>query len=147
MILLLDIDDTISDAAWREHLLPQNDQGSSWDLYHSASVKDEPIEDVAQLVRSLKSAGWAIVGITGRSEKWRSMTVSWLFKHDVPIDELLMRPNDDYRKIAVVKMEQMEPYLQNGGLLVAMDDNEHTVSAYRERNITVMHVFVKRNNT
>ena len=81
--ILVDIDHTLS-AAWSRDPLIGSCGG--WDAYHTASKHDEPIHDVRMLVNDLAKAGWLIIGLTARPEKWRSLTTQWLVRHSITMD-------------------------------------------------------------
>src|SRR4051812_48533865 len=91
-IVLVDIDHTISNAFPRDGMIGN----TTWDEYHGAAPDDEPLHDMVKLVNALHDAGYYLVGLTARPAKWRNMTLCWLIKHGVVLDELLMRPDEAY---------------------------------------------------
>lgn len=147
-IFLLDIDHTISDAAWRDDMIANRD----WDAYHSAGKDDKPIEEVCQLVRDLhfdssgESEGWNIIGLTARPEKWRVQTIKWLIINSVPIDELLMRDYNTFESAAGTKVGLLKKrFGENlegleGHKVLLIDDNDKVIEAMRGLNITTLQI-------
>lgn len=145
-ILLLDIDHTISDAAWRDDMIADRD----WDAYHLAGKEDRPIEEVCQMIRDLYYAEerWEIACLTARPEKWRNQTMKWLVDNDIPINQLLMRSNDDYSsagesKAKLLKFIQLETYEH----VLLIDDNDKVIEIMRANNITTMQISVAKRRT
>lgn len=115
MIVLVDIDHTLSDGFWRD---PMIDKCESWDTYHSASFMDKPIEEMVAMIRALRWAGYEIIAITSRPEKWRSLTMQWFTKFQIPIDNILMRADDAYHPAPELKLELAKPYLKDTAFLI-----------------------------
>lgn len=135
MILAIDIDNTLADSAWRDSLKP------NWDEYHQASANDKPHSCMVELINSLEQSHW-IICITTRPERWRQLTMTWLLKHKINIDELLMRPDDDFRSSPELKLEIIKSYLEDN--VIAIDDREDVVTAYRGAGITALQAFPRR---
>lgn len=138
--ILVDIDHTLSDAAWRDPMIGGE---GGWDAYHAASIDDKPAEDVVGLINLLqRKRSLSIVGITARPEKWRNLTMSWLLKNSVFLDELLMREDEDFRpapalKIALAKQRFGETLT---GVVAVLDDRDDVTAAFKSLNITVLQV-------
>lgn len=98
-IVLLDLDDTVFKAAWRDRFKPCADGVTVaprlWDTYNSESIHDSVITEMVELVRLLKRSGYEIWAVTSRPEKWRSMTRAKCHEEGIPVDTLLMRPDDE----------------------------------------------------
>lgn len=141
--ILCDVDHTVSNAAHRDDLIGGE---GGWDVYHAAAKDDEPLHDVAEVIRALGAASYVIIGLTGRPEKWRQLTQEWMFEHSILFDELLMRPDDDYRQAALCKISMAlrrfgsEDELRTN-VAMLLDDNEKVTEAFRGLGITVLQVF------
>lgn len=155
-ILLIDIDHTISDAAWRDDMINNND----WDAYHLAGKEDKPIQEIVQFIYSLAGDAeyerhcWEIIAVTARPEKWRKQTMEWMGKHGVIIDDILMRPDDAFRSAADMKIELLRKRFGDnleqleGHNVILIDDNEKVIEAMRGLNITTMQITAaKRRNS
>jgi hypothetical protein len=138
-IIFVDIDHTLAYSAWRDGM--QDD----WDVYHSLSEHDNPVIAMINLISSLRFAGWYIIGVTGRPEKWRQMTLLWCIRYNVMIDLLMMRADDDFRPTAEFKTEAVLDCLRGRRLqVVVFDDRDDVVAAIRANvpGIVVCQVYV-----
>lgn len=132
MIVIVDIDKTLSDARGRDALIAGEGKGDWWDAYHAASIDDPPVETMIEFVNLLSAGGATIVGLTARPEKWRSLTLRWLIKHDAMLEELLMRPNNDYLPSADCKLKILRERFPSGQAgLIILDDDEDVVEMMR----------------
>jgi hypothetical protein len=131
MIIVIDIDDTLADTTWREGLIKEE----GWDAFHAAGANDKPIRAMQTLIDALcdTSIITEIVALTARPEKWRKQTMDWLVKHNIYVDELIMRPDNDFAPSRVFKLriakEQMADRWDKIGLII--DDHEEVCAAFR----------------
>jgi hypothetical protein len=136
-VALFDIDGVLA-ASWNRSALIDTE---SWDAFHAASVEDEPIEEILDIAHAMyETELWYIVLLTGRPEKWRNITMRWLLQHDAPMHELLMRPDDDYRPAAEVKLDIIRtrwPGL-NPKATIVFEDHEPTAAAWRGLGFTTL---------
>jgi phosphoglycolate phosphatase-like HAD superfamily hydrolase len=139
--VIVDIDHTISDSFWRDNMIG-TDLG--WDYYHEHLVEDEPILDILELLDAFHNDGIEIVGCTARPEKWRKITMEWMLKHDVPMDMILMRGDEDKRSSAELKLEQVKKAKANrdiGQVLAVLDDRDDVIAIFRAEGFTCLQVF------
>jgi hypothetical protein len=133
-IVIVDIDHTISDAAWRDPLI------GSWDEYYREQVYDRPIEFVLDLLLAL-AATRDIVAVTARPEEHMWATVRWLYQHAFPVEAIFMRPKDDYRPSPEVKcslIRQNFPDLRD--IDFVLEDRDDCVAAYKQMGLNVLQV-------
>jgi hypothetical protein len=142
MIIVADVDNTLSAGFHREKLIDED----GWDAFHLASVHDEPITEMIALVNALTRAGHHVICLTGRPEKYRGITLTWLIHHGVEFAELYMRGNDDYRPAAIMKLDIARTSM--GGDLrrisLILEDNEAIAAAWAEEGITTLLVRARR---
>jgi len=133
--VLFDIDHTLADAAWRDPLL-----GEPWDRYHAPAYLDAPIPHMVALCRSIKTS-FTITGITLRPEKWRAMTTKWLSRNEIPIDELLMRPDQCTLSAASCKLAlavlRFRPVHRHVEFIV--DNDESIIDAFQGIGVPALH--------
>lgn len=153
--LLIDIDHTIFDAAWRDDMINNND----WDAYHLAGKEDKPIQEIVELINTLSQAGqhiygyaWEVVALTARPGKWRKQTMDMFLKYNVSIDEILMRPDDNFRSAAEMKIELIKEYFGEdlGAInhnVILIDDNDKVIEAVRALGITTLHISAAKRRT
>lgn len=138
MYILLDIDHTIANSFWRDHLIGH----VPWDEYHEEAKHDKPFIKVVNLINILSSMGYSIIGVTGRNEKFRQLTLGWFLKNRIDLDELLMRPDDNFIKNAELKMMLVKERFTGkyNQIHFAIDDNEEACVAYLELGITTLQI-------
>lgn len=101
-----------------------------------AHIVDEPNWPVITTVKLFKNAGYKIFFITGRENKFKMQTVTFIEKYTgwVPDKDytLFMRAIGDRRKDAFYKTEIYDKYIKtNYDVLFAMEDRNQMVDAYR----------------
>ncbi len=142
---LIDIDDTLSETWRRESLIAS----AGWDAFHEDSANDLPIQDMITVVNALHFGGMFCLGFTARPEKWRSVTNFWLADKTVHLDEVLMRPNDDYRPSPVAKLAMAVARFGSEDLVrehvaFIVDDREDVIRAFAGIGITGLHIHARR---
>ena len=138
MIILTDVDHTISDAFWRDSMIGVN----PWDEYHEESKHDKPFRKVVNLLNSLSSVGYTIIGLTGRNEKFRLLTTNWFLRYKVDIHEMLMRPDDNFVKNALLKLQLVEQRFNGdySDIHFLIDDNEDAAIEFFKMGISTLQV-------
>lgn len=146
-IVLTDIDHTVFDSYWRDWMVVE-ETALNWDAYNAASVYDKPIVATVAILNALVREGWHAVGVTARPEKWRNVTTKSLMTHDVPIQELLMRPDDEPHKpspalkLALVE-KRFGPDFRHV-IKVLLEDREDVTAAFKAVGIPVLQVHLPR---
>lgn len=140
-IVLCDVDHVISNAFWRDDLAAER----NWDAYHAAAAHDNPVPDVVHMLRALQ-ASHEIIGLTARPEKWRKATTEWLWRNDVPCNELLMRPNRDFRPAAQLKLALASERLGvvRDEVALVLDDRADVCEAFAGAGVTALQVYARR---
>lgn len=98
--------------------------------------EDRPNPPVVEALRAHRATGDIIVLMSGRDSVCRPQTLAWLAEHlgsfgPVPID-LVMRPEGDSRKDAVVKVELFREHVApNYNVRGVYDDRDQVVEAWR----------------
>lgn len=140
MIIVIDIDNTLADATWREGLI----QEEGWDAFHAAGKDDQPIKAMAKLMDALCGATQIteIVALTARPNKYRAQTIQWLVSNNIYVDDVVMRPDDDYSPSKELKIKLAKEYFKDCwdqvGLVI--DDHEEVCAAFRAEGITCLQV-------
>ena len=140
--VVFDIDGTIANNDHRKHFV--EGKPKNWQKYNARMDEDGVYEDIVWIMTNL----WAntdvrIVLCTGREEVYREMTEDWLIDKGIfhYVSDLYMRPANDYRSDAIVKVELLKqiesewsrPYLW-------FDDRQQVVDAILAQGIRVMQV-------
>lgn len=139
-LVLCDIDHTLADAAWRDTIL--NTAPTDWQAYHEASVKDECIWDMRDMLAALGGSGaCTIVGLTSRPEKYRTITMQWLFQNGIRMDELLMRADDCWLSCAEYKMNKvLERFGPDAAskIMLVIDNRDDVIAAFNSIGVTTL---------
>lgn len=82
-----------------------------------------------------------ILGMSGRPDTWRDMTIDWYKQNQIPFDELYMRPAGDSRNDADIKQEMVNNHIRGKyNVLMWFDDRDRVVRRLRKLNIKVSQV-------
>jgi hypothetical protein len=130
--IVVDLDGTICDARHRQHLA----QAKEWESFHCKLAEDNPWPDVPWLLKLLPMET-NVVGLTGRPDNYRSLTMDWLMRHDILLDHLLMRPAGNFDPDIVIKPRMLFDFFgteEKARREVAMilEDRDVVVDRWRE---------------
>jgi phosphoglycolate phosphatase-like HAD superfamily hydrolase len=104
-IVLVDMDGTLADVGHRLHHVRAG-RKKNWSRFFEAMDADPANPQIVAMVKQL-AAEHRVVIVTGRPEHYRQRTLDWLRRHDVPFDEMHMRPDGDHRPDHIVKKEML----------------------------------------
>jgi acid phosphatase class B len=137
---IIDIDGTCSNANHRKYLI-DGSQKKNWDLFYDLCHEDAPHNDIKKLVTMLHQSGLYIVYLTGRVERVRDKTTTWLFGHCFPEGSLQMRPDGDKRQDCIVKAEMADRCgLTPENTFIVLDDRDQVVKMWRARGFRCLQV-------
>jgi hypothetical protein len=137
-VVVFDMDGVISDASRRQHLLDH--PGRDWDAFFAACGDDEPIAEVARLLEVLDPT-LRIVLLTARPLRVQHQTLTWLRRHDLRWDLLVMRPDDgptassDFKRGVVVQLRQ-----QGFDLRLAFEDDRRNVAMFHGEGVPCVYI-------
>lgn len=143
-IILVDIDHTLSDAFHRDEMIGI----APWDEYHKKSEDDLPAHDFVEFYLSAKrNKSYRWIGITSRPEKFRALTMQWLVRHGIEMDDLWMRPDFNFNpapdvKIALCQEKLGEEWQKD--ILLLIDDNEKVIESFRGAGVTCLQIYNRR---
>lgn len=119
--VIFDLDGTLSEKSGRE----------TFDF--ASAHNDLPVEPIIKLALALHEVGWKIIVVTGREEKFRKISESWLSAHLGSFESLFMRSNGDYRPDEIVKHEIYVKEIKNVyNVQFVIDDRNRVVKMWRE---------------
>lgn len=91
--------------------------------------EDEVNDVVAELVETMKAAGYKIIVMSGRDGVCQPQTEEWLQRHNIVYDEIHMRAEGDQRRDSIVKRELFDNHVRNNyNVRFAVDDRAQVVS-------------------
>lgn len=138
--IIVDLDGTLSDPEHRRHLVAGPGK-KDWDRFTSEAKNDPPMRHVIDVVQAMAHDGYYVLIVSGRDNRVREDTITWLAKHGVPWDELTMRPDGDYTEDSKLKEQWLkEKILPRYEILFALDDRSRVVEMWRRNGIPCFQV-------
>jgi hypothetical protein len=125
---VVDIDGVLADVRHRLHHL--EGRRKDWDAFFAAAVDDDPLTEGIELANRL-AEGHTLVYLTGRPERCRDDTETWLRRHRLPAGQLVMRPEGDRRPARVTKLQLLGQLSAAGLVAVVVDDDPAVCAALR----------------
>lgn len=143
MLVVFDLDGTLAKI---EHRLDYvRSKPKNWKAFDAGIPNDAVNEPVAEAFYALKAADNEIIFASGRNERSRDATMTWLQDNNLwdYRSKLYMRKADDYRCDSIVKDEIIDEIVEDYGKLPDMwfDDRPRVVKAVRARGIFVLDVY------
>lgn len=136
--ILFDIDGTLADLNGWEKFLKQ--EKPDWKAFNGKMDEDTPNIPIVELYRSLyKSGDFELILVSGRQERFRKLTGTWLTWNNIPFDTLLMRGDGDGRADSLVKQDILKALQAQGKeILFTVDDRQSVVDMWRTNGITCL---------
>lgn len=130
--IICDLDGTL---AIIEHRSPYNATTAEQDSLN------HPIANILKVYSNQREFPIDIILLSGRNEKYRSYTMTWLKNHGIKYSELYLRPDDDYRKDAIYKKEVYESHIKDKyEILFVLEDRSQVVEMWRAEGLTCLQV-------
>jgi hypothetical protein len=131
-IVILDLDNTISDDEWRRDLIDwtQADHELRYRGYHEQCFHDEVGNRIL-----FERTPHDIVIFTSRPEWCRQRTESWLLRHNIPAQELFMKANGNTDSSVDIKHHHLQSLLSVHSITAqdiacAYDDHTQVIAMY-----------------
>lgn len=101
---------------------------------------DTPLLATVSILRAMKMTGTCnIFIVTGRSEKSREATESWLTENNIPFDKVFMREEGDFSHSNDFKQKVYEDNIKNNyNVLFVLDDDTKCMKMYQEQGLICM---------
>lgn len=105
---------------------------------------DKPKPEVIRIVQdnAYRPIPKKIIFVSGRDEKFKDVTLDWLFEHvKVPVEGLFMRPEGDTRRDDIIKLELFNRYIRgNYNIAFVLDDRNRVVKGWRSIKLLTLQV-------
>ncbi|MGC9669175.1 hypothetical protein ACNTMW_21785 [Planosporangium sp. 12N6] len=123
-LAVFDVDGVVADVRHRLHHVARRPK--NWRRFFAGAASDPPLAPGVELAREY-ARDHRVVWLTGRPEYLRRVTERWLSRHDLPVDELLMRPTSDHRPAREYKAERLRRLGGTGEVAIVVDDDPAVV--------------------
>lgn len=134
---ICDIDGTLSNLHHRLHYV--NGKEKNWERFFEELPFDTRQNAACDLVETLIFSGMGPIFVSGRPERTRDQTITWLKENisNLPEDPTLyMRPDGDHRADHIIKKKILDS-LEGVDIQFAIDDRPKVVEMWRENGIPV----------
>lgn len=119
-VAVVDIDGVVADV--RHRLRFVEDAPKDWDAFFAAAPDDAPLAEGIARVRQLAD-DHDIVFVTGRPERCREDTVSWLAAAGIGDWPVIMRRNGDRRPARHTKLHEVRTLARAAEVALVVDDD------------------------
>jgi|LauGreDrversion4_2_1035121.scaffolds.fasta_scaffold189959_2 hypothetical protein len=132
-ICIFDIDGTLANCDHRLHHV--KNKPKNWDAFYDGCMNDLVIWPVAEMLE-LFSKYYLIYIVTGRPERNRVLTESWLENYKIYFDKLIMRGDLDFRKSPDYKSSVCDNIEAEGNkIFLAVEDRKDCIDMFIKRGI------------
>lgn len=126
-LAVFDIDGVLADVSHRLHYLDVH----RWEKFFAAAHADPLLDEGADRLRAAQDEH-DVVYLTGRPERNRRLTETWLRGFGLPTGPLFMRPDDDHRPARYVKREVLRLLAREREIAMILDDDPAVVRVLTE---------------
>lgn len=130
--IVFDLDGTLANIDHRLHYI--SGEKKDWNSFFEACHDDDIIESTVHLCRLTHTFLGGVVILTGRSETVREKTENWLKKYHIEYENLIMRPERDFRPDHEFKYE----WAKNLGfekIWFVFEDRQSVIDMWKKNNI------------
>ncbi|SDU72595.1 phosphatase domain-containing protein [Jiangella alkaliphila] len=136
-VAVVDIDGVLADVQHRLHHL--NRRPKNWAGFFGAMSDDTPYAEGIELVTLLANEH-EVVYLSGRPERTRAVTRSWLAENGAPAGTIMLRPDDDRRPARQFKVGVLRRLSAHRDVAMLVDDDPAVCTAARAAGFTVYEV-------
>jgi len=158
--VIFDLDGTLANIDARRKLATKPNGKLDWDVFFDASniSLDVPNEPVVKMAQLFAEDGFNVVIFSGRNDRSFHTTRSWLSRHRIPFQKLIMRPDKFLKqgdKIAdgniatqdmrfmpdeILKKHMLDLFVDIDDVFLVVDDRNKVVDMWRALGLTVFQV-------
>lgn len=124
--VVLDIDGVLADVRHRLRFVANTPK--DWESFFNAAKRDSLLSVGADFARAAATTH-TVVYLTGRPERLRADTTSWLQHHNLPAGRLLMRRDGDHRPAVQMKLQELRRLHVELNVELVVDDDPAVINA------------------
>lgn len=139
-VFVFDIDGTLANIDHRLQYVRSKPR--NYNAFRLGIPNDKVVEQVAALADELLAGGNEIILVSGREDgEGRKLTEKWLVDNGIIYNDLLMRPEKDYRPDDIIKKEILDKLTAMGKRPFAVfEDRKRVKKMWVENGIFVFDV-------
>ena len=139
--IIFDIDGTLADCEHRRHFVRGDKRKRDYLSFFKLMHLDTPNAPVVDLCNKLYDSGEFIIICTARPIEYVGLTKTWLDRHRIRYNLLMMRSQDDAaRPDTEVKQEMLDSIRVSRDVKLAVDDRQRIVDMWRANGIPCFQV-------
>lgn len=144
MKVIIDIDNTLSNANERFKFATKQNGKIDWDIAHKPQyvILDKPNYPMIDLAKKYKKDGFEVIVLTGRPDSIETVTKEWLQKYGVEYDQLIMRNRSSHFLKAPVYKKKVYETIIKSDVFCAYDDDQRIIDMWIEIGIPCFKVSV-----
>ncbi len=142
---VFDIDGVLADVRHRLHHV--RSRPKDWDAFFAGATADPPLDEGLGAVTAADRAGHVVMYLTGRPERCRDATVTWLADQGLPAGDLFMRADTDRRPARITKVATLHRLSRRFRIEAFVDDDAAVVDAVRAAGFPVLHALWMESST
>ena len=142
--VIFDLDGTLAIIDKRRDISTKSNGKLDWDKFFDPSnikldVPNAPVVTMAQL---FAENGFNIVIFSGRSDKTKHTTRSWLSSNRIPFQKLVMRDSDTNHFVPddILKKDMLTKHVDIDDVFLVVDDRNKVVKMWRSLGLNVFQV-------
>ncbi|TDE09440.1 hypothetical protein [Jiangella asiatica] len=136
-VAVVDLDGVLADVDHRLHHL--QGRPKNWAAFFAGMGDDPPYPEGFALAGKLAEEH-DIIYLSGRPERTRAVTQSWLAAHDAPTGRVMLRPDDDRRPARLFKIGVLKRLSAHRKVAILVDDDPAVCAAARAAGFAVYEV-------
>ena len=142
-IVIFDLDGTLADITARRTLSTKDNGKMDWGVFQNPKnidldVPNQKVVDMLQMIDNTDR--YQIWILSGRSDVTKDVTISWLKKHGIRYDHLIMRPQ---KHLYMADNDLKQMWLDDIGVnnvAMVFDDRNQVVDMWRKNGLTTFQV-------
>ena len=135
-LAIVDLDGVVADVRHRLHHI--EGRRKDWRRFFDAAVDDEVHPEGVAVVERLRE-GHDVVYLTGRPRWLEPATRAWLDEHGLGGHPVVMRPDDDRRPAAQVKVGLLRRLAEGRTVGMVVDDDDRVIAAMAAAGYPTFH--------
>ena len=142
--IIFDLDGTLANIDARRKLATKPNGKLDWDIFFDPSnIKlDVPNEPVVKIAQMFAENGYTIIIFSGRSDRTKYSTRSWLSNNRVPFQKLVMRDSNASHFVPdeILKKDMLDKHADIDDVFLVVDDRNKVVDMWRSLGLDVFQV-------